>query len=180
MLTEAFGSLTGDKIRALVASSSPAKKSKNSPNGTVQTFTVCFKVNSSVKPMIPISIESNLPHIVMPIGQNRASSPFSLLVACDTYTACNVGYLGHHLPIAEKFSELVKILVYAEDMYAPLTLSGIVTENKESSVTSMKPTATLPAIIEYWLPFLTKEGHRTTLKIALGKFVSFIQSSECQ
>jgi hypothetical protein len=130
MLTEAFGSLTRDEIRALVALSSPAKKTKNSPNGAVQTFTVCFEVNSSVKPMLPISIESNLPHIVMPIGQNLASSPFSLLVAYDTCAACNVGYLGHHLPIAEKFPELVKSLVYAEDKYAPLTLSGIVTENK--------------------------------------------------
>jgi hypothetical protein len=93
-------------------------------------------------------------------------------MAYDTCAACNVGYLGHHLLIAEKFPELVKSLVYAEDKYAPLTLLGIVTENKENGVTSMKPTATLPAIIEYWLPFLTKEGHRTTLKIALGKFVS--------
>jgi hypothetical protein len=107
----------------------------------------------------------------MPIVQNRASSPVSLLVEYYTCAACNVGYPGHHLPIAEKFPELVKSLVYAEDKYAPLTLSGIVTENKESGVISMKPTATLPAIIEYWLPFLTKEGHRTTLKIALGKVV---------
>jgi hypothetical protein len=172
MLTEAFGSLTGDEIRALVASSSPAKKTKNSPSGAVQTFIVCYEVNSSVKPMLPISIKSRLPHIVMPIGQNHAASLFSLPVAYDTCAACNVGYLGHHLPIAEKFPELVKSLVYAEDKYAPLTLSAIITENKENGVTSMKPTATLPAIVEYWPPFLMKEGHRTELKIALGKFVS--------
>jgi hypothetical protein len=118
--------------------------------------------------MLPISIESNLPHIVMLIGQNRASSPSSLLLAYDIYAACNIGYLGHHLPIVEKFPELAKSLIYAEDKY----LSGIVTKNKEGSATSMKPTATLPAIIEYWLNFLTKEGHRTAVKIALSKFVS--------
>jgi uncharacterized Zn finger protein (UPF0148 family) len=39
MLTEAFGSLTGDEIRALVASSSPAKKTENSLSGAAQTFT---------------------------------------------------------------------------------------------------------------------------------------------
>jgi hypothetical protein len=79
--------------------------------------------------------------------------------------------LGHHLPIAEKFPQLVKSLVYAAEKYAPLTSSGIVSD-KEGSITEMKPTATLPAVIEYWLPFLTKEGHTTTLKIALGKSVS--------
>lgn len=31
---------------------------------------------------------------------------------------------------------------------------------------------TLPAVIKYGLSFLTKEGHRTILKMALGKFIS--------
>jgi hypothetical protein len=38
---------------------------------------------------------------------------------------------------------------------------------------AIKATALLPAVIEYWLPFCTKEGHRTTLKIALGQDISF-------
>jgi hypothetical protein len=65
----------------------------------------------------------------------------------------------------------VKSLLYCADKYAPLTLSGIITENKDGTSTA-KPTATLPAIIEYWLPYTTRAGHRTTLKIALGKLVS--------
>jgi hypothetical protein len=170
MLSEALGSMTRDEIKALIASGSPSKKAKDSP---VTTFVVAFEVNQApgAKPLLPISIEPNLPHIVMPIGQNKEASTFSLLLAYDTCAACNVGYLGHHLPIAEKFPQLVKSLVYAADKYAPLTLSGIVSD-KEGSITDMKPTATLPAVIEYWLPFLTKEGHRTTLKIALGQSVS--------
>jgi hypothetical protein len=108
--------------------------------------------------------------MVMPIRQNKEASTKSLLLAYNTCAACNIGYLGHHLPILEKFPQFVKSFVYMADKYAPLTLSGIVS-NKEGSVTEMKPTATLPAIIQYWLPFLTKEGHRTTLKIALGKSV---------
>jgi hypothetical protein len=132
-------------FESLVASSSPAKKTKSTPNGAILTFIVCFlKVNCSTKPLLLVSIESNLPHIVMPIGQNHASSPFSLLLAYDTCAACNIGYLGHHLPITEKFPELVKSLIYAGDKYGPLTLSGIVTKNKEDGVSSMKPTAHLP------------------------------------
>jgi hypothetical protein len=66
--------------------------------------------------------------------------------------------------LQRKFPQLVKSLVYAAEKYAPLTLSDIVSD-KEGSITEMKPTATLPAVIEYWLPFLTKEGHRATLKL---------------
>jgi hypothetical protein len=170
LLSEALGSMTRDEIKVLpIASGSPSKKAKDNQ---VTTFVVAFEVNQApgAKPLLPISIEPNLPHIVMPIGQNKEALTFSLLLAYDTCAACNVRYLGHHLPIAEKFPQPVKSLLYTAEKYAPLTLSGIVSD-KEGSITEMKPTATLPAIIEYWLPFLMKEGHRTTLKIALGKSV---------
>jgi hypothetical protein len=89
----------------------------------------------------------------------------------DTCAACcNVGYAGHHLPIAERYPELVKSLTYTADKYSPLTLSGIVHGDKEKA--KKQPPATLPIVIEYWMPFLTKEGHKTTLKIALGCNVS--------
>lgn len=107
----------------------------------------------------------------MPIGPTLTSAVFSLLVAYHTCAVCNVGWLPFHLIIAEKFPQLVKSLVYCADKYAPLTLSGIVTENKDGT-SNIKPTATLPAVIEYWLPYKTRKGHRTTLKIALGKLVS--------
>jgi len=107
----------------------------------------------------------------MPIGQTLTSAVFSLLVAYDTCAASNVGWFGYHLLISEKFPQFVKSLVYCADKYAPLTLSGIVTENKDGT-SMVKPTATLPAIIEYWLPYVTKKGHRTTLKIAPRKLVS--------
>jgi hypothetical protein len=64
----------------------------------------------------------------------------------------------------------VKSLIYGEDKYSPLVLSGIVTDPEGK--TTIKSTASLPPVIEYWLPYCTKEGHRTTLKIALGHHVS--------
>jgi hypothetical protein len=43
----------------------------------------------------------------------------------------------------------------------------------DNGATTVKPTTTLPAIIEYFLPYRSKEGYdRTTLKIALGEMVS--------
>jgi hypothetical protein len=65
---------------------------------------------------------------------------------------------------------LVKRFTYTADKYSPLTLSGIVHDDKEKS--KNQPSAILPIVIEYWMPFLTKEGHKTTLKIALGCNVS--------
>ena len=62
-------------------------------------------------------------------------------------------------------------MTYTADKYSPLTLSGIVNgDDKEKS--SKQPSAILPIVIEYWMPFLTKEGHKTTLNIALGNNVS--------
>jgi hypothetical protein len=60
----------------------------------------------------------------------------------------------------------VKSLIYCEDKYSPLVLSGIVTDPEGKTI--IKPTASLPAVIEYWLPYCNKEGHHTTLKITLG------------
>jgi hypothetical protein len=93
--------MTRDVIKALIASGSPSKKAKDNQ---VTTFVVAFEVNQApgAKPLLPISIEPNPPHIVMPIGQNKETSTCSLLSAYDTCAACNIGYLGHHLPIAEK------------------------------------------------------------------------------
>jgi hypothetical protein len=171
MLSEALSALSADEVRAFMTTKSPRKKTKSQNSNQVHSFPVVFEVNLSAKPLLPIQIESNLPHIMIPIGQNPKSAIFALQSAYDTCAACNVGYLIFHLSIAEKFPQTVKSLTYCKDKYAPLILSGIVSEKKNDAAV-MKPTASLPAIIEYWLPFPTMEGHRTTLKIALGKMVS--------
>lgn len=107
--------------------------------------------------------------LLFQLGRTNQLSP-SLLLTYDTCAAYNVGYLGHNIPIAERFPQLVKSLLYEAKKETLLTLSGI-TSDKEGSKMTMEPTV-ISAVIKYWLPFLTKEGHRTTLTIALGKFVS--------
>jgi hypothetical protein len=54
-------------------------------------------------------------------------------------------------------------------VYLNILLSDVVHGDKDKFV---KPSAVLPMVIEYWMPFLTKEGHKTTLKIALENDVS--------
>jgi hypothetical protein len=163
-----FKALSADQLRSLVlgVNESPSKK----PRSDIHTFVVVLEAHSiREKPRIPILVESNLPHISLPIGHDPQTK-FSLSVAYDTCAACNVGYAGHHLPIAERYPELVKSLTYTADKYSPLTLSGIVHGDKEKS--KNQSSAIPPIVIKYWMPFLTKEGHKATLKIALGCNVS--------
>jgi hypothetical protein len=89
-----------------------------------------------------------------------------------------VGHLDFNLAIAEKLPQLVKSLVWAKDVYTPLTLSGIVSDGDSNQ--SVKPTSTLPAVIEYHMPYTSKEGYQTSLKIALGKGVSANNSLVCR
>jgi hypothetical protein len=161
--------LSADQLRSIISEGgeSPIKK----PKSDIHTFSVIVleATTDRALPRIPISVESNLPHISLPIGHDPQTK-FSLSVAYDTCAACNVGFAGHHLPIAERYPELVKSVTYTADKYSPLTLSGIVHGEKGKS--TKQPSAILPIVIEYWMPFLTKEGHKTTLKIALGNEVS--------
>ena len=109
-----------------------------------------------------------MPHIELPtLGKfTSGESRFAIKAACDTCTGCNVGSLGYHLPIAEACPELVKSITYSEEQYSPIVLSGIVSSDGDEPSVSHK--TTLNVVIEYHLPFLTKDGHDVSLKIALG------------
>jgi hypothetical protein len=157
-----------DQLKVLLSDTTESASKK--PRHDIHSFVVVLEAaTAKAMPRIPITVESNLPHISLPIGHDPETK-FSLLVAYDTCAACNVGYAGHHLPIAERYPELVKSLTYTADKYSPLTLSGIVLGDEEKA--EKHPSTILPMVIEYWLPFLTKEGHKTTFKIALGNQVS--------
>jgi hypothetical protein len=168
LLSDALGKLSAEQIKTLLAGAiSPIAKKPRADHH--QAFPVQVLQSKTAKPMLPISVEPNLPHIALPIGHIDAQRSMAILVAYDTCAAINCGNLLHHLPIMEKCPEAVKSVTYAKDEYSPIVLSGIVTDDKDNST---KPTATLPVVVEYHLPFLTKEGHKTSIKIALGKDVS--------
>jgi hypothetical protein len=82
-----------------------------------------------------------------------------------------VGWAGFHLAIAKQYPHLVKSLVWAKEQYTPLTLSGVVSQN-EADPSSAKLVTTLPAIIEYYMPYPSKQGHPTSFKVAIGDNVA--------
>lgn len=153
MLTEALGKLSAKHIQTLISGAiSPTKKTRADEH---QAFPIKVLQSHTTKPMLPISVESNLPHIALPIGHIDAQRSMALLVAYNTCAAINCGNLLHHLPIMEKCPKAVKRVTYAKDEYSPIVLSGIVTDSDNDATT--KPTATLPVVVEYHLPFLTNK-----------------------
>jgi hypothetical protein len=182
MVSAVFKTLTGDQlsrlssgqIKVILTINSPASENKKARDES-KTLSflidaICLSSLTDSKPIIPIPIDVNLPHMALTIGQSLTGPQFTLSLAYDTCIALCVGYLAFHLAVAEKLPQLVKSLIWAKDEYSPLIVSGIVSD--EASEKSLKPTSTLPAVIEYHMPYLTREGDRTSLKISLGKGVS--------
>jgi hypothetical protein len=124
------------------------------------------------KPLLPISVDTNLPHFLLPIGQSNSDMSFNISVAYDTCAVLNIGWAGFHLAIAKQHPHLVKSLTWAKEQYTPLTLSGVVSNNKNDPAKAASLITTLPAIIEYYMPHTSKEGHPTSFKVAIGDNVA--------
>jgi hypothetical protein len=53
-----------------------------------------------------------------------------------------------------------------------LTLSGVVSHDESDQSNQAKLVTTLPAVIEYYMPHPSKQGHPTSFKVALGDNVA--------
>jgi hypothetical protein len=164
-----------DKLKALL---SPTKKVKTTASGspsknyvTLSTF-ICLPTGISAKPLLPISVDTNLPHFLLPIGQPDNDSGFNISVAYDTCAVLCVGWSGFHLAVAKQYPHLVKSLTWAKDEYTPLTLSGVVSGDDADPALVEKLVTTLPAVIEYYMPYPSKQGHPTSFKVAIGDNVA--------
>ena len=166
--------LDADQIRALIANKKP-KTERSTPDKkdfiTFSTF-LCFPADIASKPLLPISVDTNLPHFMLPIGQPESDTAFQLSVAYDTCAVLCVGWAGYHLAIAKQHPHLVKSLVWAQEKYTPLTLSGVVSNDDGNATQSEKLVTTLPAVIEYYMPYPSKQGHPTSFKVAIGDNVA--------
>jgi hypothetical protein len=177
VLSTLLESLDADQIRALMAnkkSKSTNEDTASSPRKdfiTLSTF-ICLPADIASKPLLPISVDTNLPHFLLPIGQPSDATAFKLSVAYDTCAVLCVGWAGYHLAIAKQYPHLVKSLVWAKDKYTPLTLSGVVSDDEGNNSQSEKLVTTLPAVIEYYIPYDSKQGHPTSFKVAIGDNVA--------
>jgi len=80
----------------------------------------------ALKPMMPIAIHSNLPHIVMQFGTTLdcPNSP-SIHCAVDSCAALSTGNIHYFASLAKRFPHCLA-KVFAPQDYAPIVLSGVV------------------------------------------------------
>jgi hypothetical protein len=133
-------------------------------------FFVCnvtvLAAGTSLKHMMPISIQSNFPHIALQFGAdlNCPNCP-SICCAVDSCAALTTGNFHFFASIAKSIPHCVA-KVFAPQDYAPIILSGIVQFHQEAIMTKLE------VGFQFHLSYKTKEGDESSLMIATGPNVS--------
>ena len=146
------------------------EKSHTSSGGTHTFLTIYQVMTSNNKPQLPIPVKSALPHLKLLVGQADAKFQPGFYVIADAAAALSVGSSKFIMPIIKAYPELVKSITLAKDQYSPITLTGVV--NSENGAQPTNLTCNLPAVIELCLPYSTRDGLPTSLKIAVGPHVA--------
>jgi hypothetical protein len=122
----------------------------------------CLTAGSPLKRMMPITIQSNLPHIALQFGPDldMADCP-QVRCAVDTCAALTTGNFHFFLALAKHYPHcLAKLLTPAD--YAPIDLSGIIQANNTAVTTE------LIVGFQFHLPYCTSGGNFLSLLIAMG------------
>jgi hypothetical protein len=120
----------------------------------------CLAAGSLFKRMMPITIQSNLPHIVLQFGPDldMADCP-QVHCAVDTCTALTTGNSYFFAAVAKCYLHCLAKLLMPED-YTPIVLSGIVQAN------DTRVTTELEVGFQFHLPYCTSGGDSLSLLIA--------------
>ena len=120
-----------------------------------------------LKPMMPIAIHSNLPHIVMQFGTTLdcPNCP-SIRCAVDSCAALSTGNFHYFASLAKRFPHCLA-KVFAPQDYAPIVLSGVLQSHQHEAVTTK-----LEVGFQFHLPYKTTAGEDASLLIATGPHVS--------
>jgi uncharacterized Zn finger protein (UPF0148 family) len=136
-----------EQLKVLLSSNKKAKtESSPTKDFVVLSTFLCLPTDLTSKPLLPISVDTNLPHFLLPIGQPNNDSAFKISVAYDTCTVLNVGWAGFHLAIAKQHPHLMKSLVWAKEQYTPLTLSGVVSNGDGDTSKVIRHPSRLPSV----------------------------------
>lgn len=85
--------------------------------------------------ILPIKIEPESPHIVLPLGTKDADFHPNIVGILDTGASLTVGYMGYILGICENYPSLVHSNIWAnkDTGYDPITISGVVADENMTS-----------------------------------------------
>jgi hypothetical protein len=110
--------------------------------------------------ILPVPIQPSFPHITLQLGQVLGCSKcLSIRCVVDTAAALNTGNLHYYAAITKAFPHTVAAIFSAAD-HNPIILSKIVQQGGASVTTN------LTIAFQFHMPYLTREGHPTTLLVA--------------
>ena len=161
--TNVVSSVTGPSTSSVTT---PLRRPPGSNSVIFMIDIPCLASGSPLKRMMPITIQSNLPHIILQFGpdMDMADCP-SIRCTVDTCAALSMGNFHFFLAVAKCYPHcLAKLLAPAD--YAPIVLSGIV-QHQDSAVTTE-----LEVGFQFHLPYRTTGGNSSSLLVATGLHVS--------
>jgi hypothetical protein len=135
-------------------------------NGVILIIDVpCLTAGSPLKKMMPITIQSMLPHIILQFGPDMDTADCPLICCTvDTCGALTTDNFHFFSAVAKHYPHCIaKILAPAD--YKPIVLSGTV-QNKDKAVTTK-----LEVGFQFHLPYWTSGGDASSLLIATGPHV---------
>ena len=146
--------------------STPLAREGGGGNSAVFVIDIpCLAAGSPLKRMMLITIQSNLPHIVLQFGPVLDMTDCPQVCVVDTCTALTTGNFHFFAAVAKRYLYCLAKLLPPKD-YAPIVLSGIV-QAKDAAVTME-----LKAGFQFHLPYCTSGGDSLSLLIATGPNVS--------
>jgi hypothetical protein len=151
-----------------VASSITGATSKHRASGhiTLHQDVVVFTGHSSKLP-IPVSIHSPMAHITLQTGVlNEEQDCPNLRCVFDTGAALSTANLFFMEAVIRQYPHILKKL-YLPEKYTSIVLSGIVTANNDTPVTTE-----LLVGFKIHLPYMTKDGNETSFLVATGADVA--------
>ncbi len=159
----AMSLITGPGSTALSAS-----RGRGSNSSGARIFVVdvpIFAATMPLKPQMPISIQSNLPHIAIKFGQDLDDSNCpTIRCALDMCAALTTGSFHFFAAIAKRYPLCVE-KIFAPKDYASIVLMGIVW-NKTETVTTK-----LEVDFLFHLPYKTLDGNNSSFMVATGPHV---------
>ncbi len=122
--------------------------------------------STPLKPQMPISIQSNLPHIPIKFGDdlNDPNCP-TICCAVDTCAAFTTGSFHFFAAIAKRFPHCV-MKIFAPQDYASIVLMGIIWNKMETVITELE------VGYLFRLPYKTSDGDDSSFMVATGPHVS--------
>eukprot|EP00956_Cyclotella_meneghiniana_P037712 scaffold143282_cov76-Cyclotella_meneghiniana.AAC.3 len=151
----------------------PTSILRGSGRGNTTTLPRIFLTHAIVmasidKPLIPVPINSNLPHIVLELGSaNSEHDPIKVRAVVDTAASLSTASLPFLVKLATMYPWAVHE-VFTAKSHSPITLYGVVKENDKG----MPVTTELPVAFNFHLPYYTKDGQTSTLMVAAGHHVN--------